>query len=330
VDTLVPITVTPDLGTSGQSVALIVAGQDPTAGFVKINGQDRYLVTSSAVLDLRGSSQTEPGFAGQLGLLVQARDQDTVRSEGFSVAAIPVGAAVIFDSKITDPRFGGVVVALHWTSDSGDPSDLDQIGVQEQVQITEPATGSLQEIDLPNHSYIDDIAPPRLIVDYHATPVRDIRPSPGNRGDRVVVSQVFLFQDYRTGIDVTKNIPVASSGFYITREVFRDTDHRWKLRTTVEGHDAKANGFSSSAGAGLVVDLSTRVAAETPRKLSLGPMSNETGSSSTVIRSPFSGLFITPISTMSGDGGSYDFWVHDNALGFLTSEVSTVFSARKK
>src|SRR5262249_50730352 len=110
VDTQVPITMTPDLGSSGESVTLFVDSVSSLSGKATINGQDELAVTSSGNVNMRGTLQTAAtngADAGGLRLGVRVRGDDTaVRSQGFSVAAIPVNWVMAFKGPVTGAARG--------------------------------------------------------------------------------------------------------------------------------------------------------------------------------------------------------------------------------
>src|SRR5262249_51575186 len=149
VATPITVTVSPDLGSSGQTVILVASGSSTSNGAFNLNGGALYALTSPTAVPVYGLTQTMPGSAGQLSIQVQVRGQMILQSSGFSVAAIPIGLqealVAVIDGELTVPnqnlydyvasavqcdmvpRWWGLIVSITAISDSNEPSDLDQI-----------------------------------------------------------------------------------------------------------------------------------------------------------------------------------------------------------
>jgi hypothetical protein len=278
-----PITVTPDLGDSKQFITLAVAGQSDTNGTVALNDGATANLTAPGSVKLKGGKQTAPstsrdlsglsavellspafasdrggGNAGNLRLVVQVRGQDTVQSDGFSVAAIPRNWQFTLNKDLTAklnrglnkkfPRDRGMVVNDFVESDSGNPADLSSVYTSEQVNAV-ISTGVFLRARYQNSDYLRDFGLFRngysiRDIDNHVFPYRSIR-APGGRS---VVAQVSIFVDQRTG---AVNIPVTNSGYFITRQVSRGSAKRpWGLLTGKSGGKTSANGYASDAGGG--------------------------------------------------------------------------------
>ena len=147
--------------TNGQAISLTIAGNDldtaGMAGFMTADGAHFYLhLTQAGANDipLYGGAQTKPtadgkgGNAGKLTLYafvpVNGHDPGNgVSSNGFSVAAIPIGATAkynkgfqgaVVDQDNTSWTFGwGGEYAVTMKSDSGDPQDLTETQVKEVI-----------------------------------------------------------------------------------------------------------------------------------------------------------------------------------------------------
>jgi hypothetical protein len=250
VDTPTTVTVTPDLTGSSQSVALTVTGQSDANGKATVGGMETLTITKTGVYQLRGTSQTEAtagdggGNAGNLKVLVKVRNEDTVKSTGFSVAAIPLDWSISLKSTITAGDLRGLVVPDKWKSDSGDIADLDQVRISEQVQHG-AGTGVFKDFVSENSAYLSATS---FTEDTHSTLTVSIK----DPGGTVTTSQVCIFLDKRTG---AKNIVVANSGYTVVRTVARpDPKGKWILTMSKAGKDATANGYSSKAGAGSTGD----------------------------------------------------------------------------
>jgi len=248
VGTPVNVVVTPDLSGSGQSVTLAVDGQNTNTGTVTINGNVTAPITSSGSVTISGVTQTAPtsgytaGNAGQLLLTLQVHGQDTIQSNGFSVAAIPVNWSITFNRLVTGSR-RGIVVTNFWQSDSGVLGDLDAVERSEVVEYL-PGTGIFATpLGALNSGYID--ATLGSVTDTHSFPTALLT------GTGVQdANQAFEFRDQRTG---AQDVPAPNSGFLIERNVFRDPITGALMITTSKmGMAVTALGISVTAGAGSV------------------------------------------------------------------------------
>lgn len=159
------------------------------------------------------------------------------------MAAIPLNWTIKFDSLYDENGSYGIVVRDEWESDSGDVSDLSKVDITEKVQ-PGVGTGVFMGYMSVNSDYLPATS---FTTDRHTTP-KDRLKSPGGM---VVISQVSIFKDTRTG---SKNIPVTNSGYTVTRRIFSMADGTWILQTMKAGANVTANGYASNAGAGGPVD----------------------------------------------------------------------------
>jgi hypothetical protein len=235
--TTLPVMVTPDLGASGLTVSVTTAGQSDDNGRLTINGAASASLTKTADIDLVGTTQTAAtagaggGNAGNLTLVAQVRGQNTVRSTGFSVAAIPQNYTDTFVSLINDGTNVGIKVKDTWESDSGNVADLDQAMLSEQVQGTIPGGTS---------GY--------LPANMFSTDSQTINSAAVKAGPAQTFTfmQVNIFRDLRTG---STNIPMTNSGYIITQRISKDpANMKFTLETIKKGADTTANGYSSKAG----------------------------------------------------------------------------------
>jgi hypothetical protein len=245
VPTTFGIQVTPDLTASGQAITLSIAGQDPDHGTATLDGMAETTLSASGTVAISGSTQTAatPGLgggnAGNLHLVAQVRGAGTVQSDGFSIAAIPQNWSEVFGGPIRTRSYLGLFVIDSWQSDSGNPSDLSAVSLNEKVQGV--VTGGLKISQLGVGTYFP--AYPEPGMDRHALARSSVR-SPGGR---VLLSQTHVFHDQRTG---ALDIPVTNSGYLIEQIVSRGRGGSWVLTTIKEGSPATALGFPSGAGAG--------------------------------------------------------------------------------
>ena len=235
--TTLPVMVTPDLGASGLTVSVTAAGQSADNGQLTINGAATASLTKTTDIDLVGTTQTAAtagaggGNAGNLTLVAQVRGQNTVRSGGFSVAAIPQNFSDTFLALINDGTNVGIKVKDTWESDSGVLADLDQAMLSEQVQGTIPGGTSGY---LPANMFS---------TDSHTISSAAVKAGPAQT---FTFMQVNIFRDLRTG---STNIPMTNSGYIITQRIFKDpANMKFTLETIKKGADTTANGFSSKAG----------------------------------------------------------------------------------
>jgi hypothetical protein len=259
-DYQVPITVTPDLGSSGQSVTLFIDSTSPLDGKVDINGQNELAITSSGNVTLQGTQQTaatDGADASDLSLDVRVHGADTpVRSAGFSVAAIPVNWNIAFKEAATG-NSRGIITTDTFSSDSGDVSDLSAVDVTEYVQKVTPPTGSLLEMGFHAGGYTPatvTLPDGTTVLDHFRdkTAIRvkflDPRNNDGIGGGHALFAQVHDFRDARTG---AVDIPIPHSGYTITFDIKRPHGSRdWHLTTTKKGADVTVKGSHSAPGLG--------------------------------------------------------------------------------
>ncbi len=240
------VTVTPNLAGSGESVSLIVTGQNNNNGSVTIDGQAASLaITGSVPINLSspsGTTQTSPGHASQLKLSVVAHGVNALQSSGFSVAAIPVGLTEKYlGGALTSEGLLGIVVEEHWISDSGNLNDLDDVSAMEQVQIyAGSSTGifigkTIEDFDIQKTFY----GITTHTTDEHAIPTSWITGS-----GFLALYQTHIFIDQRTG---SVPLPIAHSGYLITHKSV-PYKNIYEVTTTLEGLAVNANGYASTAG----------------------------------------------------------------------------------
>jgi hypothetical protein len=263
--TPIDVQVTPDLSGSGQSITLAVNNQDASNGTVTIDGGDTLDLTSSGIVSLSGLTQTAPAAdgslsasnAGKLDLVVQVRGQDTVLSNGFSVAAIMTGMTATFDMAVTRGKTRGVDVEYSYVSDdgseavsdSGPEADLSALKIKEIVTSTKSGVFKKKKAQpVYNLKYVNPF-PPGGLIDQHEID-KALISSPGGL---LTSSQAFVFEDSRTG---ATGVPVTNSGFITTQRVFqaivrtarRRSVKRFELQTIIAGSATDPDGVSVSAG----------------------------------------------------------------------------------
>jgi outer membrane protein OmpA-like peptidoglycan-associated protein len=220
-------------------VTLSIDGAGGGNGEATINGAATVDVTASTAVNLRGTTQTTPGNAGNLHLVAEQGGGRLATSNAFSVSAIPQNFSITFNSLVTGAR-RGIRVNNHWESDSGVVADLDQAERSEQVEYG-AGTGIFAGVTGVNSGYLPAHNPPR--VDSHSVGTALL-----TGAGTLTANQTFIFRDHRTG---AADIPVRNSGFLIARRatplfgvVF--------FTTSKSGAAVTANGFASAAGAGAV------------------------------------------------------------------------------
>jgi hypothetical protein len=201
VDTPITVEVIPNLGASGQTVTLWVFNQNANNGTVTVNGNHTLDMTNTGPVNLRGSTQTAPGSAGGLQLGVRVRGEDTIRSGGFSVAAIPENWRQTAVRRLAD---GVVQFDYAWDSDSGVLADLDQVWIGEHVTYSDGGrhvgAGRPWRGNNTDPTILPARAPGGLAVQGVA---RDTHSSPGGLpiagpADSYQATQHYGFHDYRT------------------------------------------------------------------------------------------------------------------------------------
>jgi hypothetical protein len=258
------VTVTPDLSGSGQSASLTFLNQTESNGYASFeNGSTSAVVTSTSVVNLTGLQQTAAtGFfiplgslstvsipvnvgnnAGQLMLAVDVRDQNTLVSKGFSVAAIPVNFICSNPRIYTGDRLHkGMVVEWGLESDSGNIQDLNAVDVTEVVKTVE-ATGRLRYSPLSTSTWFPAARfVPGVYFDRHLVPTLFyIRRDESSEQD-----QAFEFRDTRTGAN---DISMPNSGFIIRQDIYKRLGSRQLMLTTTKaGAPVTVDGISTEAG----------------------------------------------------------------------------------
>jgi hypothetical protein len=217
------------------------AGGD--SGSARVNGANRLEVTGDGISNLRlsGVEQTSPGSDGELNLLAEQGETELARSNPFSVAAVPEYWSCGFKRLLTGED-RGFVVQDRWQSDSRSVTDLDQVSISEQVQVTE-ATGCFSGVGGSTSGYL---TADTFTTDTHSTPA-DVLTDTGRR----VATQTSKFRDNRTGVT---DMPMARSGYVVTRTVTRTVPIIGTLRiqTRKVGRATTANRISSGAGFGSI------------------------------------------------------------------------------
>jgi hypothetical protein len=154
VKTPFPITITPDLGNSGQTITLELQSIDSKfldgslifAGGGSNNGLFDLVMTKTTTVQLVGTIQTEPGYSGRLNLATKVRGLLFSLTKGFSISAIPVSVT----AGNPTPRqgwvqqSGGLQYNYYWGatypmtigSDSGELQDLDKVQASEDLAPT--------------------------------------------------------------------------------------------------------------------------------------------------------------------------------------------------
>jgi hypothetical protein len=245
VNTPVQVTITPNLGSSGQKVTLAKLNTSATNGDFTIGGGATQDLTTTTTVQLSGTVQTAAtggtggGNAGNLNLVAQVRGQNAVQSAGFSVAAIPVNFSTAFRANINDGTAVGMQVTNSWTSDSGVLGDLDQVQRSEQIEVV-TATGVFTGVGGSTSGFFP--ATGGSLTDSHSTPAAILT---GN-GTRIA-NQTFIFNDLRTG---ASSASCPNSGFVITRTATLNADGTVTFVTNKAGAATTANGHASTAGAG--------------------------------------------------------------------------------
>jgi hypothetical protein len=223
-------------------VEITVDGSGGSNGSVTVDGSASIQTAASGTIQLRGTTQTTPGNAGNLRLLARWGGQLLASSNLFSVAAIPQDMALSNHTALTG-NSRGFVVTQTWSSDSGNLADLNQAQVSEAVQYVN-STGIFSGLGAANSGYL--AAQGGSLTDTHSTPVAALT-GPGTRS----AHQTEMFRDNRTGVT---DIPMRNSGFIIGRVVTSSPQPSapplLQITTSKRGSAVTANGITSSAGSG--------------------------------------------------------------------------------
>jgi hypothetical protein len=253
VNTPVQVTITPDLGASGQTIVLTELNNNATNGDFTIDGSAMDTVTATKMVNVSGTVQTAAtggtggGNAGNLNIVAQVRGQNAVQSSGFSVSSIPVNFSTSLAGNYNDGSLVGLQATNTWVSDSGVQADMDQAQRSEQVQITSKSGVFSGFSAITHSSYI--AATNLATTDTHAVAIAALT---GN--GVLVISQSFTFNDQRTG---AANAVCPKSGFQITHTATLNADGSVTISASKVGTAATANGFSATAGAGSASNSAT-------------------------------------------------------------------------
>lgn len=226
-------------------ISLFIQGGGSYNGNATIDGQTRLDLTENGTtsVDLMGTVQTETGGGPLLKLIADMAGAKLAESNWFAVSAIPENVSFVFDSPYDKGSWRGIKVQTSWESDSGEVSDLDKARFAEDVETT-TQTGCFQ--GTPPSKFNPDYQRANQVPwgDTHGTNMAGLS-GPG----KSVSHQVHLFHDLRSN---SKDIPMTSSGFEITREVeiVPDAPNCLRLITTKTGQSVTAHGFTSDAGTG--------------------------------------------------------------------------------
>ena len=226
VDTSVPVTVSPSLTGSGETVGVTVIGTGSNHGTTTFVGANSF--SSSTIVEIQGVNQTAVSatlagtYAGNLQLAAVVRGNTTgAKSNGFSVAAIPVAVQDSFrqDYSLVDPTYRGIQDYVLFTSDSGVNSDLSGVKVLEEIY-DDPSSQTgvfigTHPIVQADYNSLTLSGGQAYTFDNDAVLASYLASSGGSN----IIDQVYLFQDYRTG---TTNAVVANSGFEFTYTIQPD------------------------------------------------------------------------------------------------------------
>jgi hypothetical protein len=239
VDTAISVTIS-NMTASSPDVVVSVDGAGGGNGELTINGAGQASLKATAVIKLRGTTQTTEGKGGSLKIVAKQGSTTLATSGGFSVSSIPQNYTDTFFELITgDSR--GFVVQDGWSPDSGGPlSDLDKTEISELVEYG-AGTGCFAGGTGRNSLYLPGNV---LSKDSHSWPVSELT-SPGT----LVAAQVCQFKDNRSG---SSDIPMTKSGYKVTRRNALKSAGKFALTTSKVGSAATAKGVSSAAGSGSI------------------------------------------------------------------------------
>ena len=244
VDSAFQVQIAPTLG-AGQNVTLVRVGNSASNGDFSINGANTLTMTTTANVNLRGTTQTAAtggaggGNAGNLLLGAEVRGTRVAQTPGFSVAAIPQDWTQSLVGPVTAPGTLGFIVQDGWSSDSGVLADLDAVDISESVDVT-TATGPFSGLGGSTSGYLPATS---FTQDTHSTPATVLAGPAGVR----IAQQTSIFRDRRTGVN---DIPMRNTGYTVTRTVFFESPTGiFRMTTEKVGAATTANGFASGAGA---------------------------------------------------------------------------------
>jgi len=219
-------------------IVLSVEGAAGANGMATVNGQDKYYLRNSEVVQLRGVEQTAPGNGGNLQLVARQAGTRLAASAGFSVSSVPQNWSISFKGLVTGAR-RGIEVINKLESDSGDVKDLNMVMRSEKVELG-AGTGCFEGFGGNTSGY--RAITTGLSEDDHSAPGVFLT----GKG-KITAEQTFVFKDNRTG---ALDIPARNSGFQIKYDVTESTPGAFFLTVTKTGAASTAHGVSSAAGSG--------------------------------------------------------------------------------
>ncbi len=241
------------VNTSKKGVSLSVENQGGNNGSVQINGSNSITLAEAGEhnVSLKGVDQTAPGNADNLKLVAKKGDTILKRSNSFSVAAIPVNWTVLDSYTSESESKKGMMAAFEFYSDSGDPKDLTEVSINEQV-ITSCKEG-IFETGPSNNQVSLDYQPVQNAkkqmgtsgIDSHRVGIGPIT-APG----KMCFDQLHIFKDNRTG---ASEIPFRNSGFKVTytvTELASDPLYKLQMIVTKEAVEVTIDGRTSQPGLG--------------------------------------------------------------------------------
>jgi hypothetical protein len=216
-------------------------------GKALLNNKKSFETTESGSykLSIWPESQTRHGKSDGLKLVAYQGDVKLAASNPFSIASIPQNWSDkhFCDGNPDDPLFIGFSVIDSVESDSGYLFDLNKVDVSEKVETTYHDL-YFKKIKNKNSDYYPATLKTK---DSHGFSAQTADLFTGT----LKQEQLHVFKDARTGV---KDIPVPNSGFKIEMTITPDITPKsnWRIDIKKYGADAKAKGFESKAGNGII------------------------------------------------------------------------------
>ena len=256
VNTPIHVGVIPDLAGSGQFVTLAINNQNAPYATVTLNGAATVNLTSSGDVNIQSLIQTVGSNA--LRATLRVRDQDTIMSNGFGVAAIPINFRQI---DVQQPFVGVLRFFYAWDSDSHVLEDLDLIWIGEYVTYSDGGIHVGTGRPWQENNWDPTITPARapglamrgFLVDTHYVARSGKMPTAGP-ADQYWAFQCYGFHDFRTDNRPPDNtlgwqinlLPTIEIGRFV-ENVGTAEDPIWRYRITKSGETAVAPWADGSA-----------------------------------------------------------------------------------
>ncbi|QDV20031.1 hypothetical protein Pan153_47000 [Gimesia panareensis] len=230
-DTLVRVQINPSLAGTQDSIAFTITGGSAQSGDAVVVGGEQ--LKASGNLTIRGTAQTQPGYARDLRLVATLNGKQQATSGGFSVCAHPCAVEngphhvpYQINPESLEKGVVGMEVQIVIVSDSGAIADLNEVTEREIVSDTHSRSASMNDFPKWNVQVQRVLQPVANVdLDWHTVNVCSLRAMllahlQGSQGEWSQ-DQFDEFRCARCGMNAA--VVIKNSGYRITRIVEFDT-----------------------------------------------------------------------------------------------------------